>query len=239
MLLASFPEEHDEISSAGLLAQAGWAATLLGCSSQLALAVEGTREKFFETITDPFVAPVGGEPFEEVAQLKADLAVGLRPFCVSRGEFDKPIADVPGAADASRAPGRADAAAFSRRSRSSAVVGTGRRALRAARRVQVSAPLGSVAFVKWPHSFEQSFVPYRRFISCDSDLHAFDATLSSVSRVLPSSGSVGRARALVARGCTGVVCMLFTLWWFTCRWFWGTVRGLCSGCSCLCGRIGE
>ena len=51
----------------GVLAQAGWAATILGCSSQLALAVEGTREKFFETITDPFVAPVGGGPIEEVA----------------------------------------------------------------------------------------------------------------------------------------------------------------------------
>ena len=32
-------------------------------------------------------------------------------------------------------------------------------------------------------------------------LHALDATLSSVSRVLPSSGPVGRARASVARGC--------------------------------------
>ena len=83
------------------------------------------------------------------------------------------------------------AAAFSRRARSSAVesagTGTGRRALRAARQAQVSAPLGSVASVKVPDSFEQSFVPYRRVISCDSDFLALDATLSSVLRVLPWS----------------------------------------------------
>ena len=97
------------------------------------------------------------------------------------------------------------AAFFSRRARSAVEsAGTGRRALRAARRAQVSAPLGSVASVEVPDSFEQSFVPHRRVISCDSDLLALDATLSSVSRVLPSSGSLGRARASVPCGARGV-----------------------------------
>ena len=59
----NLPEEHDEVSSAGVLAQAGWAAAPLGCSSQQGLAVEGTRGNFFETVADPDAAPVGGEPF--------------------------------------------------------------------------------------------------------------------------------------------------------------------------------
>ena len=37
-----FAEEHNEVSCAGVLAQAGWAGAPLGCSSQLGLVVEGT-----------------------------------------------------------------------------------------------------------------------------------------------------------------------------------------------------
>ena len=70
-----FPEEHDEVSCAGVVAQAGWAAVPLGCSSQLALVVGGTKGNFFETVVDPDAARVCGEPLGEVAQPKADPAV--------------------------------------------------------------------------------------------------------------------------------------------------------------------
>ena len=121
------------------------------------------------------------------------------------GEFVQLTADPAVTAGALLVAGRVASAASSGRARSTGEsAGSGRHALRAAKRVEVSAPLGSVASVKGPDKFQQCFVPHSRVILCDSDLLALDATLPSVSRVLPSSGSLSRSRASVACGARGV-----------------------------------
>ena len=66
--------------------------------------------------------------------------------------------------------GRAIATAFPGRTRSAVPAGSGRRALRAAKRAQASAPLECIDAVKGPDMFEQCFTPHRRVISSDSDL---------------------------------------------------------------------
>ena len=84
--------------------------------------------------------------------------------------------------------GRAAALAFPGRTRSAVPAGSGRRALRAAKRAHVSAPLECIDAVKGLDKFEQCFTPHRRVISCDSDLLALNVFIPSVCRVCSSSG---------------------------------------------------
>ena len=100
--------------------------------------------------------------------------------------------------------GRAAALAFPGRTRSVVPAGSGRRALRAAKRAHVSAPLECIDAVKGPDKFEQCFTPHRRVISRDSDLLALNVSIPSVCRVCSSSGSFGCACVSVPGGaCRG------------------------------------
>ena len=115
------------------------------------------------------------------------------------GEVFQPNTDPVVSAGAVPVPGRAASLAFPGRTRSAVPAGFGRRALRAAKRAQVSAPLECIDVVKGPDKFEQCFTPHRRVISRDSDLLALNVSIPSVSRVCSSSFS-GRACVSVSGG---------------------------------------
>ena len=95
------------------------------------------------------------------------------------------------------------ATTFPGRTRSAVPAGSGRRALRAAKRAHVSAPLACIDAVKGPDKFEQCCTPHRRVISSDFDLLALNVSISSACRVCSSSVS-GRACVSVSGGaCCG------------------------------------
>ena len=95
----------------------------------------------------------------------------------------------------------------------------GRRTFRVARCAQVSENSCNCT-----DSFALSFVPHRRVISRDSDLHALGVSISSTSDLACVS----------CFPCVwSVVCILFTLWSCTCLSVWSTVQGLCGGCTSI------
>ena len=97
------------------------------------------------------------------------------------------------------------------------LVGSGRRASRARRRVQFSSSDRCVPSSR--KDFESCFEARERVITCDSDLAMLPLSSSLVPSLSMSDVSVG----FFSWSCTFGVYFMCSLWCFTCCWVWGTV----------------
>ena len=147
----------------------------------------------------------------------------LAPLC---GEVFKPKMVSAASPGAVLVPGRAASLAPPGCARSVVPAGSGRRALRTAKRAQVSAPLECTDVVKGPDKFEQCFTPHRRVISSDSDLLALNASIQSARRVCSSSVPGGACVSVSGGACRGSSC-------FSCcgRASLGESGALCRVCA--------